>query len=66
MKLNKRVAAGALALALVTPVVANAANETVYLPSEVKAELPEKANWKGTTYNKAQFEAKLEIQQSLQ
>ena len=59
MKLNKRIASGALALALVTPVVANAAEGT-YVTEILPNAVSEKVVVDGQTLTKAQFQAALE------
>ena len=58
MKLNKRIASGALALALVTPVVANAAEGT-YVTTTLPKAVTEKVVVDGQTYTKAQFQEAL-------
>ena len=60
MKLNKRIASGALALALVTPVVANAAEDTTYVTTTLPKAVTEKVVVDGKTYTKAQFQKALE------
>jgi len=59
MKLNKRIASGALALALVTPVVANAAEDTTYVTTTLPKAVTEKVVVDGQTYTKAQFQEAL-------
>ena len=59
MKLNKRIASGALALALVTPVVANAAEGT-YVTEFLPKTVSEKVVVDGQTLTKAQFQKVLE------
>lgn len=59
MKLNKRIASGALALALVTPVVANAAEDTTYVTTTLPKAVTEKVVVDGKTYTKAQFQEAL-------
>ena len=60
MKLNKRIASGALALALVTPVVANAAEDTTYVTTTLPKAVTDKVVVDGKTYTKAQFQKALE------
>ncbi|WP_416334852.1 hypothetical protein ACKRLN_08430 [Anaerococcus sp. DFU013_CI05] len=60
MKLNKRIASGALALALVTPVVANAAQDTTYVTTKLPKTVEDKVEVDGKTLTKAQFERALE------
>ena len=59
MKLNKRIAAGALAFALVTPVVANAAEGT-YIITKLPTTVVEKVTNDGKTLTKVQFQTALE------
>ncbi|MDU5230400.1 MAG: hypothetical protein E6175_08500, partial [Anaerococcus sp.] len=59
MKLNKRIASGALALALVTPVVANAAEDTTYVTTTLPKAVTDKVVVDGKTYTKAQFQEAL-------
>ena len=59
MKLNKRIAAGALAFALVTPVVANAAKET-YITTVLPKSVVEKVTYDGRTFTKIEFQRVLD------
>ena len=59
MKLNKRIAAGALAFALVTPVVANAAQGT-YITTVLPNSVVEKVTYDGRTFTKIEFQRVLD------